>query len=79
MRKINSKVIILFVGVLFLSEGFATPDATTAEQNIEYQKEADKYKKLYEKYQKLADKADEEEVIEKSADKDKKEDDEKKE
>ena len=70
MRKINSKIIILFVGVFFLSESFATPETTTVEQNIEYQKEADKYRKLYEKYQKLADKADEEEVLEKSADKD---------
>ncbi len=42
---------------MLLNNSFATTIPTNKEQNIEYQKEADKYKELYEKYQKLADEA----------------------
>ncbi|AXA33369.1 DUF481 domain-containing protein [Francisella adeliensis] len=50
----SNKKIILFVGC-FLSYGFVSADTNSDAQNIDYQKEAEKYKKLYEKYQKLAD------------------------
>ena len=68
MRKINSKIILLFVGMNFFNGSSANVVVTT-EQDIEYQKEADKYKKLYEKYQRLADKAGKENVVEKFVDK----------
>lgn len=59
MRKISGEIILLFVGMCFLNDSFASTSSTDKEQSIEYQKEADKYKKLYEKYQKLADKSNE--------------------
>ncbi|MFT4694199.1 MAG: putative salt-induced outer membrane protein YdiY [Francisella sp.] len=66
---VNKKIIILFAGVCFLNNNFATTIPINKEQNIEYQKEADKYKELYEKYQKLANEASSEKMEDKSTDK----------
>ena len=64
MQKITSKTTLLLLGMSFFSNGFATTSAT-ANQDIDYQKEAEKYKELYEKYQKLADEVNQEKVVEK--------------
>ena len=63
MEKVKSKIILLSIGICFLSNSFATTGTTTVEQNAEFQKEADKYKELYEKYQKLADEANQPNVV----------------
>lgn len=69
MLAVNKKTILLFALGCFLNNSFATTIPTSKEQNIEYQKEADKYKELYEKYQKLADEANSKKVIKKADEK----------
>lgn len=46
MLETNSRIILLLAGICFFSNSFASAEITEDEQNVQYQKEADKYKKL---------------------------------